>query len=65
MITLTRLNDKELVINCDLIELVEANPDTTITTTTNRKLIVKESVEELVALVKKYKKEIYGSLTKF
>ena len=65
MITLTRLNDKELVINCDLIELIEANPDTVITTTTNRKLIVKESVEEIVALTKKYKKEIYGSFTKF
>ena len=62
MITLTRLNDKELVVNCDLIELVEANPDTTITTSTNRKLIVKESVEELVAMVKQYKREIYRDI---
>ena len=62
MITITRLNDKEIVLNCELIELVEANPDTTITTTTGRKLIVKESVEEIVAATKKYKREIHTSI---
>ena len=61
MITVTRLNDKEIVINCDLIELVEANPDTTITTTTARKLIVKESVEEIVARVKEFKRNIFNA----
>ncbi|MCL2752635.1 MAG: flagellar FlbD family protein [Defluviitaleaceae bacterium] len=58
MIKITRINDKEAVVNCELIELVEANPDTTITTTTGRKLIVKESVEEIVAATKAYKREI-------
>jgi len=62
MITITRLNDKEIVLNCELIELVEANPDTTITTTTGRKLIVKESVEDIVAATKKYKKEIHTNI---
>jgi len=62
VITITRLNDKEIVLNCELIELVEANPDTTITTTTGRKLIVKESVEEIVAATKKYKREIHTSI---
>ena len=58
MIKITRLNDKEIVVNCELIEMVEANPDTTITTTTGRKLIVKESVEDIVLATKRYKKEI-------
>jgi len=62
MITITRLNDREVVLNCELIELVEANPDTTITTTTGRKLIVKESVEDIVAATKKYKKEIHTNI---
>jgi len=62
MITITRLNDKELVLNCELIELVEANPDTTITTTTGRKLIVKESVEDIVSATKKYKRDIHTSI---
>jgi len=59
MIKITRLNDKEIVLNCELIELVEANPDTTITTTTGRKIIVKESVEDIVSMTKQYKKDIF------
>ena len=59
MIAVTRLNDKEVVVNCDTILLVEANPDTTITTTTGFKLIVKESVEDIIAKTKAYKKSIH------
>ena len=61
MIITTRLNDKEFVINCELIETVEANPDTTITTTTGRKFIVKESVEDIIIAIKKYKREIHAN----
>ena len=61
MIKVTRLNDKDFVVNCDLIELVEANPDTTITTTTGRKLIVKEAVEDIIAKTKEYKRDIYNT----
>jgi len=59
MIKITRLNDKEFVLNCELIELVEANPDTRVTTTTGNKYIVKESVEDIVAMTKAYKREIF------
>lgn len=48
MITVTRLNDKELVINSDYIECMEETPDTTITMTTGRKLIVKESIDDII-----------------
>jgi len=61
LIKVTRLNDKDFVVNCDLIELVEANPDTTITTTTGRKLIVKEAVEDIIAKTKEYKRDIYNT----
>ncbi|MDR2167844.1 MAG: flagellar FlbD family protein [Clostridiales bacterium] len=60
MITVTRLNDKEIVINCELIQIIEANPDTTITTTTGTKYIVKESVEDVVAAAKRYKQDIHN-----
>lgn len=60
MITITKLNDKQIVINCELIELVEANPDTTITMNTGRKIIARESVEEIIDKTKAYKKEIHG-----
>lgn len=60
MITITKLNDKQIVINCELIELIEANPDTTITMNTGRKIIVRESVDEVISRSVAYKKEIHG-----
>lgn len=59
MITITRLNDKELLINCDLIECIEATPDTTITMTTGRKIIAKESIDDVIDRILEYKKRIY------
>lgn len=60
MITITRLNDKELVINADMIECMEATPDTTITMTTGRKIIAKESIDDIIDKILKYKKKICG-----
>ena len=48
MIRLTRLNGEEVVVNAELIEMLEALPDTTITLTTGRKLVVKEGIEEVI-----------------
>ena len=62
MITVTRLNDKEIVVNCETILLIEANPDTTITTTTGLKLIVKESVEDIISKTKEYKRYIHTNI---
>lgn len=59
MISLTRMNDTEYILNSDLIEMVEETPDTVITLTTGKKLVVKESGKEIVELVKNYKREIY------
>ena len=60
MITITKLNDKELVINCDLIEYIESNPDTTITMTTGRKIMAKESVEEIIQRIIDYKRNVFA-----
>lgn len=48
MIKLTRLNGKEFVINDDLIEMIEATPDTVITMTNGSKMVVSESVDEII-----------------
>ena len=61
MITITKLNDKQIVINCEQIETVEANPDTTITMNTGRKIIARESVDEIVRKTIEFKKEIHGA----
>ncbi len=48
MILLTGLNGKDFYLNCDLIEKIEVTPDTVITTTTNKKFVVKESPEVII-----------------
>ncbi|MBO6137888.1 MAG: flagellar FlbD family protein [Lachnospiraceae bacterium] len=58
MIELTKLNETVIMINEDYIEVIEETPDTVITMTTGRKLIVKESRQEIKNLVKSYKREI-------
>jgi flagellar protein FlbD len=62
MIAVTRLDGTELVVNAELIELVEATPDTHLTLTDGRQLIVKESPAELVARVIAYRREAYGPM---
>lgn len=59
MIRVTRLNNKEFVINTDIIEFVESTPDTVITTTTGKKVIVKEELDEVINKVIEFKRKIY------
>jgi flagellar protein FlbD len=56
MIKVTRINDSELVINADLIEFVEAIPDTIISLTTGKKIMVKESIDEVINRVANFRK---------
>lgn len=60
MIKVTRLRAKEpeLVINAELIETVEANPDTVITLTTGNRIIVKESLDEIIERVVAYRRSL-------
>lgn len=48
MIRVTRLDRREVALNCDLIESVDARPDTTIRLVTGQSLVVRESVEEVL-----------------
>lgn len=59
MIDVTKMNDVVFTVNADLIEMVEEVPDTVITLTTGRKIMVKESRIQIRNLVKKYKNEIF------
>ena len=52
LIEVTKLNDEKILVNSDLIEIVETTPDTVVTLSTGRKLIVKESRQEIGNLVK-------------
>ncbi len=55
MIQVTRLNGTPMVLNADLIETVESTPDTLVSLTTGRKLMVTESIDELVQRTLEYR----------
>ena len=60
MIEVTKMNGRKVLVNPDLIELVEETPDTVVLFTTGRKIIIKESRQEVKNLVKSYRKEIFA-----
>ena len=62
MIQLTRLNKELLVVNSDLIKLVEAAPDTVLTLITGEKLIVRESLEEVLNRIIAFRQAILSGL---
>ncbi len=58
MISVTRLNSSPLVLNSDLIEHIEATPDTVITLTTGQSLRVRESAQEVVRRIVEFRRAI-------
>lgn len=58
MIKLTRLNGSVYVLNCELIETVEATPDTVISTTEARKYVCRESVDDVISKIIEFKGKI-------
>jgi flagellar protein FlbD len=59
MIDVTKVNGKKFTLNSRLIETIEETPDTVITLTTGKKIIVKESRQEVKNLVKLYEKDLF------
>ena len=55
MIRTTRLNDSEIVVNADLIEVIEATPDTVITLIDGTRFVVREGPDELVDRIQRYR----------
>ena len=51
MIRVTRLDSREIVVNAEHVEFVEATPETIISLTTGRKVVVRESVDEVIKRV--------------
>lgn len=58
MIKLHRINEKEIVINAEMIMTVEAIPDTVISLYDGNKFVVKESIDEVTRKVIEYKGQI-------
>ena len=64
MIELTRLNGKPMVLNSDLIKTAEASPDTMLTLINGEKLIVRETLEEVVERVLAYRAKLLAAVAR-
>lgn len=58
MIPITRTDGSEAVLNCDHILYVEAVPDTVITLINDERVLVKQSVEEIVERVIAFRRQL-------
>ena len=54
MIKLTRLDGEVFVLNAELIRYVEARPDTFVTLTNGERLVVRQSMDEVMDLAIRY-----------
>ena len=62
MIHLTRLNQAPLVVNADLIEHIEMTPDTVIVLTAGQKILVRETANEIIAKVVRFRRSVLEGL---
>lgn len=62
MIEVTKINGTKILVNTSLIETVEETPDTVITLTDGKKIIVKESRHEVKALVRSARQEYFKEI---
>jgi flagellar protein FlbD len=62
MIEVTRINHLPLVVNSDLIEHIESTPDTIISLINGQKMVVLESVEEVVRRVIDFRRRVHFNL---
>lgn len=62
MITLTKLNGTKFVLNCDLIETIQENPDTTIRLSNGNIYIVEESSDKVIDLTIEFRREIWHGI---
>ncbi len=58
MVYLTGLNGSEVLLNADLVEIIQETPDCLITLTTGRKIMVRESMEEVREKILDYRQKI-------
>jgi flagellar protein FlbD len=61
VIKVTRLNRSELVVNAELIQFVEATPDTIVTLSDGKKVVVREPVDEVIKRIIAYRRQAYAA----
>ena len=58
MIEVTKLSGESIIVNADHIETVEAHPDTTLVLHNDKRIVIKDSVPEVVRRVLAYQRSI-------
>ena len=58
MIIVTRLHGASVAVNCDLIERVEAAPETVVTLVDGSRYVVRESVSEIVDKIRAFRASV-------
>lgn len=61
MIGLKDFKGNEILLNSQLIEIIENIPETKITLTTGKYILVQESFDEIINKVINFNKKIYGA----
>ena len=61
MVTLTRITGARFGLNSDLIERIDATPDTVITLVDGTKYLVRESLDEVVAAVLAFRAQVLAA----
>jgi flagellar protein FlbD len=56
MLKVTRLDKSQLWVNAEIIDFVEATPDTVISLISDKKIVVKEPAEAEVDAIKEYRR---------
>ena len=60
MITLTRLDNRVVVVNAEVIKMLDSTPDTIITLINGDTIVVRESVDDVVGRAIDYARQIRG-----
>jgi flagellar protein FlbD len=65
VVILTRLNGNAFALNPDLVERAESTPDTVVTLVDGTKYVVRETVEELIAAIRRYRASVVSAAGSF
>ncbi len=58
MIKLQRLDGRQVVVNIDLVEYLEATPDTVVSFASGHKIVVRDEVDDIIQKVVEYRRRI-------
>lgn len=61
MIALTRLNGTRFAVNSDLIERIDASPDTVITLVDGTKYLVAEPLDEVIEAIRAFRASVVAA----